>query len=381
MSRSPGVPRLLRRLNDRAALELLLVDGPLTRAELGERTGLSKVTAGQLLARLEERGLVEVTGERAGGRGPHAAVYAVVPSSAYVAGLEVLPDRLTVGVADITGRIVVEITVNPAHGDPVKAVHAAVRRACEVADVDLSRLRSFVIGTRGVVDPRNGDVRFSYDLPAWHVGVLASLRQTLGASVSIENDVNLVALAEHSYGAAVGHDDFAVIWAGVGQGLGVMLGGRLHRGISGGAGEIGWLPVPGEPLPADVAEPQSGSYQRMVGNTALRRLAHEHGVTGHTVPDLVRNGDEGYLDALAGRLAVGAAAVTVVLDPGLIVLSGEVGRAGGARLAAKVQEAVAHLCPSRPTVVTTQVTGNPVLRGALAAALEEAREQVFSDTV
>lgn len=382
MSRSPGVPRLLRRLNDRAALELLLVDGPLTRAELGERTGLSKVTAGQLLARLEERGLVEVAGERAASRGPHAALYAVVPSSAYVAGLEVLPDSLRVGVADITGRIVVEITLNPSTGgDPVKAVHAAVRRACEAADIDLSRLRSFVIGTRGVVDPGSGDVRFSYDLPAWHVGVLASLRETLGPSVTIENDVNLVALAEHSYGAAVGHDDFVVIWAGVGQGLGVMLGGRLHRGISGGAGEIGWLPVPGEPLPTNVSEPQSGSFQRLVGHVALRGLAREHDVQGVTVPDLVRNGGEGYLDAVAARLAVGAAAVTVVLDPGLIVLSGDVGRAGGERLAAKVQEAVARVCPSRPTVVTTKVAGNPVLRGALVAALEQAREQVFSDTV
>ncbi|MEV0386942.1 ROK family transcriptional regulator [Nonomuraea sp. NPDC050643] len=382
MSRDPGTPRLLRRLNDRAALELLLGDGPLTRAELGERTGLSKVTAGQLLARLEERGLVEVAGERAGGRGPHAALYAVVPSSAYVAGLEVLPDSLRVGVADITGRIVVEITVNPSDGrDPVKAVHTAVRRACDAANVSLSRLRAFVIGTRGVVDPVTGDVRWSIDLPSWHVGVLASLRETLGASVTIENDVNLVALAEHRYGAAVGFDDFVVIWAGVGQGLGVMLGGRLHRGITGGAGEIGWLPVPGEPLPSDISQPTSGSFQRLVGHDALRGLAEAHGVTGNTVPDLVRGGGEDYLDAVAARLAVGAAAVSVVLDPGLIVLSGEVGRAGGARLAAKVQEAVARVCPSQPTVVTTKVAGNPVLRGALVAALEQAREQVFSDTV
>ncbi|MEV0620962.1 ROK family transcriptional regulator [Nonomuraea sp. NPDC050404] len=382
MSRDPGTPRLLRRLNDRAALELLLGNGPLTRAELGERTGLSKVTAGQLLARLEDRGLVEVAGERAGGRGPHAALYAVVPSSAYVAGLEVLPDSLTVGVADITGRVVVEITVNPSDGgDPVKAVHAAVRRACDTAGIGLSRLRAFVIGTRGVVDPLTGDVRLSVDLPAWHVGVLASLRETLGVPVTIENDVNLVALAEHRHGAAVGRDDFVVIWAGVGQGLGVMLGGRLHRGITGGAGEIGWLPVPGEPLPIDVTRPQTGSFQRLVGHDALRELAAEHGVSGHTVPDLVRAGDDGYLDAVAARLALGAAAVTVVLDPGLIVLSGAIGRAGGERLAAKVQEAVAQVCPSRPSVVASQVGGNPVLRGALVAALEQAREQVFSDTV
>ncbi|MEU8248549.1 ROK family transcriptional regulator [Nonomuraea sp. NPDC048916] len=382
MGKSPGIPRLLRRLNDRSALELLLADGPLTRAELGELTGLSKVTAGQLLARLEERGLVEVAGERAGGRGPHAALYAVVPSSAYVAGLEVLPDSLKVGVADITGRIVVEITLNPSDTrDPVRAVHAAVQRACATAGVDIARLHAFVIGTRGVVDPRSGDVRWSYDLPSWHVGVLASLRETLGVPVTIENDVNLVALAEHRYGAATGHDDFAVMWAGIGQGLGVMLGGRLHRGISGGAGEIGWLPVPGEPLPADVSQPQSGSYQRLVGQSALRDLAEAHGVTGVSVADQVRHGGDAFLDEVAGRLAVGAAAVAVVLDPGLIVLSGDIGRAGGARLADKVEKAVARICPSQPRVVTTGVAGNPVLRGALVAALEQAREQVFSDTV
>lgn len=386
MARNPGTPRLLRRLNDRTALELLLADGPLTRAELGERTGLSKVTAGQLLSRLEERGLVEVAGERAGGRGPHAALYGVVPSSAYVAGLEVLPDSITVGVADITGKIVVEVTVDPSGGkDPVRTVHNAVQRACASARVSLSQLRAFVIGTRGVVDPRTGDVRFSYDLPSWHVGVLASLRQTLGGSVTIENDVNLVALAEHRHGAAVGYDDFTVVWAGIGQGLGVMLGGRLHRGITGGAGEIGWLPVPGEPLPADVTQPQSGSFQRLVGNDALAGLAAAHGVGGLSVADQVRTavvkGDDAYLNEVAARLGVGVAAVAVVLDPGLIVLSGDIGRAGGDELAAKVEKAVARVCPSEPRVVAGRVAGNPVLRGALVAALEQAREQVFSDTV
>ena len=89
MERRPGTPSLLRELNDRAALELLLTGGPLTRAQLGAQTGLSKVTASQLLSRLEERGLVSVAGELAGGRGPNAALYAVVPSSAYVAGLHV----------------------------------------------------------------------------------------------------------------------------------------------------------------------------------------------------------------------------------------------------------------------------------------------------
>ncbi|GIH26674.1 hypothetical protein Aph01nite_49840 [Acrocarpospora phusangensis] len=397
MSQRPGTPRLLRQINDRAALELLLAQGPLTRAELGELTGLSKVTSGQLLSRLEDRGLVRTAGERAGGRGPNAALYTVNPSSAYVAGLEVLPDRVTAGVADITGHTVAEVTVDPTEAaDPVKIVHSAVQRACATADVALSQLRSFVIGTRGVVDPRSGDVRYSFDLPAWHIGVLAALRTSLGQPVRIENDVNLAALAEQAYGAAAGQDDFVILWAGVGQGLGVMLGGRLHRGITGGAGEIGWLPVPGEPLPANVTEPQSGSFQRLVGGNALSGMAATHGIDGgaflpsaappgfdvaHLVRTAVATGQDGFLAELAGRLAVGVAAVAVVLDPGLIVLSGDVGRAGGPALAALVEEAVARVCPSRPRVAVTEVAGNPVLRGALLAALDQAREQVFSETV
>ncbi|MEU4403891.1 ROK family transcriptional regulator [Streptosporangium sp. NPDC023963] len=401
MPTRPGTPRLLRRLNDRAALELLLSSGPLTRAELGEHTGLSKVTAGQLLSRLEERDLVAVVGEQAGGRGPNAALYGVVPSCAYVAGLDVLPGRISAGVADITGTIVAEVSADPSgHEDPVRLVRSAVGQACASAGIGADRLRAFVIGTRGVVDPGTGDVRFSFDLPSWHNGVLAELRRDLGVPVTIENDVNLAALAERAYGAALGVDDFVLVWAGVGQGLGVMLGGRLHRGFTGGAGEIGWLPVPGEPLPTDVSEPQSGSFQRLVGGDAVTGLANAHGIgfsasgasgasggdpDAGSVGDLVRTavaeGAEAFLDELAGRLAVGVAAVAVVLDPGLIVLSGDVGRAGGDALAARVQDAVARVCPSQPQVVVSRVRGNPVLRGALVSALQQAREQVFSDTV
>src|SRR5918998_2652811 len=105
-TRLPGTPRLLRALNDRAALELLLANGPLTRAQLGEMTGLSKVTASQLVERLEERGLVRRVGEQAGGRGPNAQLYAVTPGSAHVVGVEVGPDQVTAACADITGTIV-----------------------------------------------------------------------------------------------------------------------------------------------------------------------------------------------------------------------------------------------------------------------------------
>ena len=396
MDRRPGTPRLLRELNDRAALELLLTGGPMTRAQLGERTGLSKVTASQLLARLEDRGLVEVTGEQAGGRGPNAAIYGVVPSSAYVAGVHVERDEVSAGVADVTGRVVTEISVDPnGEGHPVETVRGAIAAACGAAGVSPEALRAFVIGTPGVLDPRTGDLWLAVNLPAWHEGVHEALRAALGRPVTIENDVNLAAMAERAVGAAQGVDDFVLVWIGVGLGLATMLGGRLHRGVGGAAGEIGYLPVPGVPLPQDITHPATGAFQSLVGAQAVLPLAASYGFVAPTAAGAVRaavdaaagraavdaaagRAGSAFLSELAGRVATGVAAISVVLDPGLVVLGGEVGLAGGAELASRVAAEVGRISPAKPQVVPTAVQGGPVLRGAILAAVDQARAELLA---
>jgi predicted NBD/HSP70 family sugar kinase len=389
LERRPGTPSLLRELNDRAALELLLTGGPMTRAQLGEHTGLSKVTASQLLARLEERGLVEVAGELAGGRGPNAALYGVVPSAAYVAGLHVDHDEVSAGVADVTGRVVSEVSVDPNGGEnPVELVRGAVAAACRPAGVSPDALRALVIGTPGVLDPGTGEPRLAVNLPAWHEGVLDALRCDLGRPVTIENDVNLAAMAERASGAAAGVDDFVLVWIGVGLGLAITLGGRLHRGVAGAAGEIGYLPVPGVPLARDVAAPLTGGFQSLIGASALLPLAAIYGFAEPTASAAVRaavaaagdGGERGgeFLTELASRAATGVASICVVLDPGLVVLGGEIGRAGGAALAERVAAEVGRICPARPRVVPTGVNGDPVLGGAILAAVDQARGELLA---
>jgi predicted NBD/HSP70 family sugar kinase len=85
-----------------------------------------------------------------------------------------------------------------------------------------------------------------------------------------------------------------------------------------------------------------------------------------------------FLGELAHRVAVGVASVCVVLDPGLVVLGGEVGRAGGTALADRVAAAVASIWPSRPRVVPTSVPGEPVLRGAMLAAVSQAHAALLA---
>jgi predicted NBD/HSP70 family sugar kinase len=213
--------------------------------------------------------------------------------------------------------------------------------------------------------------------------------------------VNLAAMAERADGAAASADDFVLVWLGVGLGLATILGGRLHRGTAGAAGEIGYLPVHGAPLHTDLRHPASGGFQSLAGGNVVRELAAGHGFTAPTPAEAVRAavsaasyGDAGHGDAghgsgssdraeaflgeLAHRVAVGVASVCVVLDPGLVVLGGEVGRAGGTVLADRVAAAVASIWPSRPRVVPTGVPGEPVLRGAMLAAVARARSALLA---
>ena len=234
--------------------------------------------------------------------------------------------------------------------------------------------------------------------------MLAGLRGALHKNVLIENDVNLAAMAEHAVGAAAGADDFVLLWIGVGMGLATVLGGRLHRGASGAAGEIGWLPMPGAPVTSDVGYPAGGGLQWLAGAEAVRAIAAEHGF-GDAEPGIVEPGivEPGsacpgaagdavraavaavpaeragqFLDELARRVALGAAAVCTVIDPGLVVLGGEVGLAGGTALAERVAAEVARICPVRPRVVPTTVATEPVLRGALLTAVNQARADLLA---
>jgi predicted NBD/HSP70 family sugar kinase len=412
----PGTPSLLRELNDRAALELLLDGRSLTRSQLSELTGVSKVTVAQMLGRLEERGLVAAVGEQSVGRGPNAALYSVVASSAHVAALYVEHGLVSTAVADVTGRVIAEAREDTnGDGDPVELVRSAVDRACRRAGISISMLNAFVIGSPGVVDPVSGDPQFSFNLPAWHAGMLAGLRGALHKNVLIENDVNLAAMAEHAMGAAAGAEDFVLMWIGTGVGLATTLAGRLHRGVSGAAGEIGWLPVPGAPVTSDVRYPAGGGLQWLVGTDAIGALAVEFGFAGprsgepghggSTPADSVRaavaanaanaaavasaaaaaGGPAGaagpagrFLDELARRVALGAVAVCTVIDPGLVVLGGEIGLAGGTALAGRVAAEVARICPVHPRVLPTAVSSEPVLRGALLTAVHLARADLLA---
>ncbi|MDG9716803.1 ROK family transcriptional regulator [Streptomyces sp. DH24] len=393
---TPGTPRVLRAMNDRAALDLLLEHGPLSRTRIGKLTGLSKPTASQLLARLESAGLVLASGTSEGRPGPSAQLYEVNPAAAYAAGLDVTPERIVAAVADITGRTVGRhelATPRRRTGTPVvRQVTDALDGAVKAAGLTRADIHRLVIGTPGAFDPSTGRLRYASHLPGWHSPtLLGELAAALPMPVEYENDVNLAAVAEQRLGAARGHADFVLLWNQEGLGAALVLGGRLHRGWTGGAGEVGFLPVPGAPLVRQVTRANSGGYQELAGSQAVPALARELGiediprgshaeVAAALVERAAGRDDERHRQLLrtyATRLATGLASLVSVLDPELVVLGGACLTAGGETLRDLIRAELEELAASRPRLVVGGVAADPVLRGALESALAATRDEVF----
>ncbi|MFB8211812.1 MULTISPECIES: ROK family transcriptional regulator [unclassified Streptomyces] len=387
----PASPSTARAINDRLALRLLQQDGPLTATQLKTLTGLSRPTVADLVDRLQGAGLIHVVGETgADRRGPNARLYGIVADRALLAGLDVRTDSVAVVIADLLGATLAEATLPVGETEGDDAVERAVALlASTVRNAGSAPLHSVGIGAPGLIDPVTGELRDSSGLPAWHRSLVRALQERLPATVLVENETNLAAVAEHRVGAARDHDTFVLLWLGHGVGAAVMLDGKVRRGASGGAGELGFLPVPGT-AGTPSAVNCDGGFHSLVGSAPLCELAARYGIVvtqqgqepGAAVAvraALAGEGDsEGFLGALADRIAVGAAAVASVLDPGLVLLSGEVGHAGGGALAARVEERLAAMSPLRTGVRAGLLGGTAVRRGALLAARDAAQEAIFA---
>ncbi|MFC4079024.1 ROK family transcriptional regulator [Amycolatopsis samaneae] len=375
----------MRELNQRLVLERLRKGGAATRPQLAGDTGLSKPTVGQALLDLERHGLVRAAGHSLPGPGRAAVLYRATPDAGHVVGVDIGRRAIRIAVADLEGSIVARLDEPNrcrSAGALVRSVGASAARAVAEAGLSPADVVSTVVGTPGIPDPRTGTVHRAPNLPGWERrGLLHDLRAALGplgADLVVENDANLTAVGEHALGAALGVDVLVCLTVGTGIGLGVLIGGKLFRGASGAAGEIADLPYGRHPARAR----RPGPMEDAAAGHAVVAAAQARGLTVRTAKDVfarARAGDPAALEVVeqeAVKLAYVVASVTAVLDPGLIVLGGGIG--GNADLlAGPLRRALAATTPFAPELVAGQLGEDAVLAGAIATALDTAREVVF----
>jgi predicted NBD/HSP70 family sugar kinase len=362
-----ATPTLLRDLNERTVLDTIRSGAPISRAEIARRSGISKPTVSLALQSLLQAELVRVTAERPDGPGYGAVYFEPVAEAAVVLGLDLGARFVRGAFCDLAGDVRARQDIELQAPETDEAVEAIVRlrsSLTEASGLEAERIDTVVVGVPGVVERRTGVVRVVENVTGLEGRAFESeLESLLGLPVRLENDTNLAALGEQWQGVAHGVDDFVFLSIGTGMGAGVVLGGELHRGRHGAAGEIDFALIAFDgvdPSAPQVAALADGDPRAVFG--------------------AAREGDEAakaVVAEVARRIALHVAPFAAVADVELVVLGGGIG-ANGDLLLDPIGRQLAEWLPFPPRLEVSTLGEAAVLTGALAVGVEAARENVFS---
>lgn len=332
---------LIREINRSSVLNTIKMHGPIGRAEIARRTGLSPATITAITAELIHKNLIheKSAGDSSGGRPP--ILLALNPRGGYVIGIKLTEDTAIAALTDLEATVIAKSsTILTGHNPDqvVLDVDRIVGSLVGASGVQKKQLLGIGVGLAGIVDSVRGILRQS-PISGWQdVPLRELLRRKLRVLVSIENDVNTLTLAEKYFGSGQGVDHFLTVTVGRGVGLGIVMNGRLYHGAGGGAGEFGHTVI--DPLGPTCACGKRGCLETYVADPGLVRMANEaagRGELPHPIGGvlellaLAKNGNPAAIAIFerAGKiLGQGIANLITLFNPQKIILSGEGARAG-----------------------------------------------------
>ncbi|MFI0787067.1 ROK family transcriptional regulator [Streptomyces lydicus] len=370
-----GDPSLLRRINSAVVLHALRAADSPTLTHLVQVTGLSRPTVEGVVEGLVETGLVvEVPAEEGETRrqGRPARRFRFRAEAGHLLGIEIGPHRVSALLADLSGRV--RDTAQRAVGESAPAderlerVRSVVAELLRRTGVARGSLRAVGVATPGIVEA-DGTVRLGTALPGWTGLPLGDrLRRSFRCPVLVENDANAAVVAEHWQGAASGSDDVVFVLAGLSPGAGSLIGGRLHRGFGGAAGEIGALHLLG----------REATPEKLLSTTGTPLHPLDEAQVA-AVFAAARDGDVRARDAVdrfIRRLVHDVAALVLALDPELVVVGGWAAGLDG--VLAPLREELARYCLRPPQVALSRLGEAAVATGALRLALDHVEGELFA---
>jgi predicted NBD/HSP70 family sugar kinase len=370
-----GDPSLLRRINSAVVLHALRGAQTPSLTELVQSTGLSRPTVEGVVEGLSESGLVVEAGPEAGDarkQGRPARRFRFHAEAGHLLGIEIGAHQVRVVLSDLSGQVLGshgrDVDEAASADDRLERVRGTVAELLRKAGVARSTLWAVGVGSPGIVES-GGTVRLSSALPGWTGLPLAErLRRSFRCPVLVENDANVAAVAEHWKGVAVGTDDVVFVLAGLSPGAGSLIGGRLHRGFGGAAGEIGALHLLGREVTPEYLLSTTGEPLHPLDEPAVERVF-----------TLARQGDTQATDAVRRflrRLVHDVAALVLAIDPELVVIGGWAAGLDG--ILEPLQTELARYCLRTPRVALSALGQEAIATGALRLALDHVEQQLFA---
>jgi predicted NBD/HSP70 family sugar kinase len=373
MARSSGGPR---DANRRRVVEALLdyAGTPVTHPQLSRDTGLAVGTVSTIVREFAGVGMVQTT-QGAGRRG---GTVSLGRGAGLVAGIDFGHSHLAVALADMNGTIIgeqrVQVDSDQDHQENLALARQLVSDLFEGHDAQRRLLRTVGMGLPAPLS--SGTVLGSAIMPGW-VGVRPAelAAETFGVPVVVDNDANLGALAEHRRGAGQGHTDLVFVKISSGVGCGIVIGGQIFQGAEGMAGELGHLTLDDQgPLCRCGSRGCLEAYTS--AGTALGMMsAHLPHASLDEVIEAARAGNVAarrVFEDAGLHLGWGLAAVTNLLNPGIVVVGGDMARAGDLLLeSARVGLRRHVLAGSNTTPIVASGLGDRAsLLGAITVAID-----------
>ncbi|WP_299044024.1 ROK family transcriptional regulator [uncultured Tateyamaria sp.] len=316
--------------------------GPVPRIDLAERTGISRATVTSVTADLLRGGLIEEVPRESrsdeSARGRPRVDLKVAGDAHLIAGLKVSNSSISLVLMDFDGVDVADHEAAIPAGrlapqDLALHIRNGLSDLASKAGRTVADISAAGVGLAGVVDADHGLVYWSPSLDQRNVAFGDVLRDALGIEVYLDNDANLVAIAELTFGMGKSHSDFIVITIESGVGMGMVLGGQLYRGTRGCGAEFGHTKVHLDGALCRCG--QRGCLEAYVADYALVREASSVGGMNLTTPTnqavsavltAAKAGDptaRTVVDRAGKMFAMGLANLVNIFDPELVILAGE----------------------------------------------------------
>jgi predicted NBD/HSP70 family sugar kinase len=327
---APGSTAALRTANQQRILDVLRTgdgnEGAFTQAELARATGLAPATVSNIVRELAAAELVQTDP----GRGRRGSSVRLSRSAGLVAGVDFGHSHVAVALGDLTGTLLAEKRCPLDERRPHHEELALARTLLESLTDRPGVVRRIGMGLPAPVT--NNVVRSTAIFPGWEgVDARAAAEEVFGAPVEIENDANLGALAEHRHGVARGHDTSVFVKISSGVGAGIIIDNHLFHGATGSAGEIGHLTLDEQgPLCRCGSR---GCLEAYASAGAVQRMMADQ-LPDATFDDIVEAARRGNVSALrtledAGlHLGWGLASIVNLINPAVVVVGGDMARAG-----------------------------------------------------
>ncbi|USG66971.1 ROK family transcriptional regulator [Brevibacillus ruminantium] len=329
-----GSSKLVKKLNKEEILQQVITHGQISRADISKQTKLSRPCVSALVEEMIREGLLyEVgMGDSRGGRKPILLEYNY---QAYaIAGAVFDGSTLDMAIADLKGQFLARFQKRlslPAQGEfVIEELTQGLDRLMQECGLEKDRLLGIGVGLPGVTQRGSGTVSFSPSTGWMGSPIQQTIEERLGLPVIIDNDVNMMTLGEYVRGVGVGHATVVYIYVGTGIGSGIILDGQFYRGSREAAGEIGFMMIGPDHVRRDGASGVFETHYSAPGIASMAKGFLSDLQEGSSVIEaLIRCSREEHaeavklLDDVYRHWAYGMANIVSILNPELLILSGE----------------------------------------------------------